>query len=300
MSSTINIRESELPALYVAANNASEKAQRRYLRLFKTNLAVLICGTVCSSLAFFTDLTPILAILSGFLFVTGLIISAAVGVKRYEKNWYGGRAIAESVKTIAWRYMTRAEPYDSTLTARQVDEKLAKDLRDVLSERSYLSGALDSDLSNSPQVTGRMRQVRSLPTAERKDFYLTARIGDQRDWYGKQAKTNQDNELKWFFVIILAQLLAAASAFLFVRWPESGLRLTGVFSVFATASIAFLQVKRYQELAQAYNLAAQELGVIAVTAHHITTDEELSKFVGDAESAISREHIMWVARRDQT
>ena len=299
MSSTTDIKEFDLPALHGAANKASQKAQGRYLRLFKVNLGVLIFGTVCSSLAFLTNLTPTLAILSGLLFVTGLIISAAIGVKRYEKNWYGGRAIAESAKTLAWRYMTRAEPYVSTLTARQVDEKLAGDLRAVLSERTYLSGALDAELSNSPQITERMRHIRSMTTADRKDSYLRDRIGDQRDWYGKEAKENQDKESKWFVIIMLAQLLAAASAFLFVRWPESKLRFTGIFSVLATASIAYLQVKRHQELAQAYNLAAQELGVIAVTADHINTDEELSQFVADAENAISREHTMWVARRDQ-
>ncbi|MCV5359976.1 DUF4231 domain-containing protein, partial [Escherichia coli] len=30
---------------------------------------------------------------------------------RPEKLWYGGRAVAESIKTITWRYVCRAEPF---------------------------------------------------------------------------------------------------------------------------------------------------------------------------------------------
>ena len=97
---------------------------------------------------------------------------------------------------------------------------------------------------------------------------------------------------------ILTQSLAVASAFALVRWPQLPLKLS-VFATLATASIAWLQVRRHQELAQSYNLAAHELGLIAIQATHVGSDEGLSKFVADAETAISREHTMWVARRDR-
>src|SRR5262249_24963451 len=111
---------------------------------------------------------------------------------------------------------------------------------------------------------------------------------------------NQSQESKWFLAIIVAQLLAAVFAFISTIFPQAPIRLAALFSLLATTFIAWLQVKRHQELAQSYNLATQELGIIAINAAHIHTDEELSKFVADAENAISREHTMWVARRDQS
>ena len=66
----------------------------------------------------------------------------------------------------------------------------------------------------------------------------------------------------------------------------------------AASLIAWMQVKRYQELAQSYGLATQELGLIASRGLHVASDEELSKFVAESETAISREHTLWTARRD--
>jgi SMODS and SLOG-associating 2TM effector domain 3/SMODS and SLOG-associating 2TM effector domain 1 len=295
------IKEEDLPALYNAADKASNTAQKRYIRLFRLNLLLLVFGAVLTAVSFQSDsLKAIFAMLAGSLFVASLLVAAAIGFKRYEKTWYGGRAIAESVKTLAWKYMTGAEPYESPLTPREADEQFAHDLSAVLEQRKHLSGALQGDLSNSPQITDKMRSIRGLKTEERKAIYVTQRIEDQRRWYTEKATTNQTNEWRWFILILTAQVLAAASAFIPVWWPSLRVRLTGVFATLAAGSIAWLQVKRHQELAQSYNLAAQELALIAINARHVTTEEELSRFVSNAESAVSREHTMWVARRDQT
>ena len=67
----------------------------------------------------------------------------------------------------------------------------------------------------------------------------------------------------------------------------------------AAAFVAWLQLKRHQELANSYALAAQELSFIAEQIQRVETAGEFSKFVSDAENAISREHTLWAARRDQ-
>lgn len=295
------IKDVDLPALHNAANSASTSAQKQYLALFVADLIFLTLGAISSAVSVgATSYKSLMAVVGGTSFVISLVLTGAIKFARYEKDWYGGRAIAESVKTLAWRYMTCAEPYLSKLTPKEVDLKLAADLGEVLSQRKYLSGALDGKLSNQAQITGRMREIRKLETKARRDFYIRARIEDQRDWYGRKAVANQNKESIWFIAIMAAQILAGASAFFLVRSPDFPLNPAGIFSTLATAFIAWLQVKRHQELAQSYNLAAQELGLIAVNALHVETDDELSAFVGDAENAISREHTMWVARRDRT
>ena len=300
-SSTHEFADQNLPALHNAASKASITAQERYIALFGLNLLLLSLGAIVTGVSLQSNsMRATFAMIAGISFTLSLIVAAALGTKRYEKSWYGGRAIAESVKTLAWKYMTGAEPYEIFLSARDADERFGMDVSAVLEQRRHLSGALHGELSNSPQITAEMRFIRQLNTDERKAVYVTARIENQRHWYAERATTNQRNEWWWFCLIVAAQALAAASAFILVRWPSTPLRLTGVFATLAAGSIAWLQVKRHQELAQSYNLAAQELGLIAATAEHVKTDEDLSRFVSNAESAVSREHTMWVARRDQT
>jgi hypothetical protein len=58
-----------------------------------------------------------------------------------------------------------------------------------------------------------------------------------------------------------------------------------------------LQVKKYQETAQSYSVTSQELGFIEALARTVSTEEQFSLFVENAEFAISREHTLWIARR---
>ncbi len=139
-----------------------------------------------------------------------------------------------------------------------------------------------------------------VPTVtERKQAYLAGRISDQRAWYGNQARSNRLAEDRYFRVVFASQLAALIAAVVLVRWPDSNLRLTGFFASLASALIAWLQLKQHKELAQSYSVAELELGFIEEKTRHIMTEQEFSDFVSDAENAISREHTLWIARRDR-
>jgi hypothetical protein len=58
-----------------------------------------------------------------------------------------------------------------------------------------------------------------------------------------------------------------------------------------------MQVKKFNELAAAYTVAAHEIGLIRPKLDDVSTEAELSDFITDAELAFSREHTLWVARR---
>ena len=92
----------------------------------------------------------------------------------------------------------------------------------------------------------------------------------------------------------------AAAAIVLVEQPGFNLKLTGLFTSLASALIAWLQVKQHKEIAQSYSVAELELDFIQEQAQYVTTDRELSNFVGDAENAVSREHTLWTARRDRS
>ena len=57
-------------------------------------------------------------------------------------------------------------------------------------------------------------------------------------------------------------------------------------------------MKRHNELAQTYGLAAQELEELESITVSLTEEGKFLQIVEQVEEAISREHTMWCARRD--
>ncbi|MBC8739408.1 SLATT domain-containing protein [Paraburkholderia sp. UCT31] len=69
--------------------------------------------------------------------------------------------------------------------------------------------------------------------------------------------------------------------------------------VAAAASVmAWIQTKRFQELAASYTLTAHEIGLLRIALPTPPAEDKFSVYVGDAENAFSREHTQWQARRD--
>lgn len=247
----------------------------------------------------FACMKPALAGVSAMLLAASLLCTLYLRVQKLEQLWYGGRAVAESAKSMAWRYMTGAAPYLISLPAAEVEGKFISALESIVRERKQLAFGFGGEFSEQPQISGRMQAVRVGTLGERKQAYLAGRISDQRAWYGSQARDNRLAEDRYFNVVFASQLAALVAAVALVRWPGSNVRLTGFFASLASALIAWLQLKQHKELAQSYSVAELELGFIEEKARHIMTEEGFSDFVGDAENAVSREHTLWIARRDR-
>ena len=299
----------DYPALYQAADTASTRAQKLYLRLFRGTLLFLISGALLGSVSIKSpEWHQVSSILAALLLGLSFVLSATLKILSPEKTWFGGRAVAESIKSITWRYMVGGEPYGIELEPQVVDAKFAKELGSILRERRSLAWKY-ADPADVPQITTEMGASRGMSTENRLSLYLTERVRQQRSWYGTKAKEAERLHMKWFCISILGQAAALISAILMIKAGDAPINLTGAFSAVAAASMAWLQMKRYQDLAQSYALAAHELGLIEIQAEHVRRlieaeslqvrrEAHLGSFVANAENAISREHTMWVARRD--
>jgi len=98
----------EYPALYNAANQASIKSQNYYVKAIKWIIILTILAAV---LSIYAEESKEAGIVAALLFLGVLFLTIFQGHKRYDKLWYNGRAVAESVKTRTWRFVMRAEPY---------------------------------------------------------------------------------------------------------------------------------------------------------------------------------------------
>lgn len=283
----------DYPALYLATDSASLEAQGTYTRYIVSILVLLVAAATAS---LFSGDSQWLAIISALLFVGTLILSIVLAAKRYDKTWYKGRAVAESIKTRTWRYMMRAKPYDES---SEISRALfLNDLKGILNENRDLCQHLPESHANSGQITPTMESIRGSSLEDRMKIYQTQRIDDQRSWYAKKAGYNRRMSKRWFLCMCGFQLLALISVLTRIAHPSWDKLPTEVLAVAAAAVLSWMQVKRFQELSTSYNFTAHEIGIVKEVLQGVTDEEHFSSFVGDAENAFSREHTQWLARRD--
>ena len=283
----------EFPSLFNSADQYANKAQKRFIRINKWTLVILVLATIVSSL--FQDLLAVWTS-SILVFLAGIMSSLMLFLK-FEKGWYEGRAVAESIKTLCWKFMIGAKPFDIKLTSKQAESLLIENFRDVIGHRKNFFQLIGSDFAKQHQLPDVLTQVREMDLKNRIETYKAKRLESQKKWYSDKVDENK----KWrnisFTFIILAQLLALC-ALIFNFKYDLNVSIAPIFITISTSFIAWLQLKRYQELSQSYLITATELSLIKSKIHHIETDKDLSEFVEDSESAISREHTLWLARRD--
>lgn len=284
--------EADFPALYRSADDLSLASQKEFFLALRLHLILLVAATVLSVVSLdhwiiaVAQLVTLLGALSCSIYLFG---------KRPERYWYTARAIAESIKTVTWRYVCRAEPYQST--DQQARSDFQRTLKAIVDQNRDTAKSLTKHL-DAPQITEGMSSIRSCPLEERKSFYAKNRINDQLTWYAKKAAFNRRTSSGFFWLLIAMNAIAVLFAILRIRFPAVLVWPTDIFVASAASLLSWMQAKRYSELAASYALAAHEIGLIREKSLVPSTDEEFSLFVGDAENAFSREHTQWVARRD--
>jgi hypothetical protein len=283
----------EFPALYLAADDAAVSSQKQQLAVQATSSLLLILGAAATAETHFF----LLPLVSALLFLGSLAIFIYGRYVDLDGRWYKGRALAESVKTTTWRWMMNADPFHQQ-SEQAAAESFRKLLDEFLHENRDIGRLLAGDWCEKEQVTPVMLELRNASLNVKKEAYLSDRIEEQRRWYANKSKWNRTRSRRWF--AWLCGLYGLAVLLLFVRvvsptlpyWPIE------VLAVTASAAVAWMQLKRFNELASAYGLTAHEIGIIKLRFAGVDSAESLAAFVSDAENAFSREHTQWAARRD--
>lgn len=286
----------DYPALLRSADESSVAAQSHYLWLIRLQYGLLITA---ATVALWFDYAPVLLLVHAFVIGTSTALLIYMSVKKPEKDWYGCRALAESIKTSTWRYMMRAEPFEDAPQVHTVKQKFSVFLKEILDANSHVRDPISRRPNAGDQITTTMDKIRALSLAERREFYRIKRIKEQRDWYISKVKANRWHFVGWTVFCVLIQGSAIFLALVRSRYPESwSIWPAEPLLMIATAAIGWIQIKKFNELASAYNLTAHEIGIIQVRINDVTNEPEFSEFVNEAERAFSREHTQWVARQN--
>lgn len=281
----------DFPALYISANAASLTGQRHFMRAMKFRLGGLLVAALAGVFAGFEVSRVPAGWVALFAFLLAVGAELYTLTRRPDRVWYEGRAAAESVKTLAWRFAVRGEEYDND---RDVEVRFRRDVRSLLQDLESLH--LPVEGAGSSQITEAMRACRAAPFASRKALYKAARIQEQMGWYSRKARFNDLRNHRWTIALITFEILGVFGAILLVTgWVAFD--ALGLVSAVAAGVTAWTQAKQYQSLSTAYAVTSQELADVVSELDALTDESLWPKFVAESEEAISREHTLWRASR---
>lgn len=279
----------EFPEAFVTTDRTSLEGQRRFVQSLKFQLLLLLVAGGTSAIAWTTGQLDIGALVAGTSFLLAALLRLNSFSGSPHRRWYEGRAAAESIKTLSWRFAVGGEPFPSSLGRQAIPELTAhidEITRDLISLERPPTG---------PPATESMRALRAQDLETRKAAYLSDRIDDQQRWYEAKARWNRAREGFWGRLVLAAEGLGAVGAFL-VGFGVLEIDLFGLAGALAAVSAAWLETKQHHSLANAYGVAASELTSIKALGMQEMSEEEWARFVSQSEEAISREHTLWRAR----
>jgi len=289
----LKLNRDTLPGLYQSANQASLSAQFSYFCGLRSYLILLVVAALVS-FRWPTDSYGAIASAALFLITLGILI--ALRVKRPDDLWYNGRAVAESVKTRSWRWVMRAEPYEDTDNIEIASKQFINDLKAILTQNRSLSEVLNSSAGIQDPISETMRKIRALSVVERLEIYKEQRIKNQANWYSTKSLFNKRRAKQWFLVSVGLHAAAVAMLLYRIKDPVCSMPVE-VVATAAGAVLTWLQAKKHNELNSSYALAAHEIVLIKGEALSVKNELDLSEFVFNSETAFSREHTQWAARK---
>jgi ABC-type multidrug transport system fused ATPase/permease subunit len=294
---SVTISSEDLPGLYRTADSISEASQKEYFRLALGYLAFLFFGSILAFLTAFWPASKSIAIASAVSFLGSLLLILFIYFQRPETAWYSARAVAESVKTRAWRWMMRAEPYTEREKIEQARIELISDMRTILDQNREMANRIGGEHCTGEAITRLMETIRAMKFSERFEVYKSARIDDQLDWYQRKTLWNRRRSKQWLSVSI--GLNACAIILLLIKIAEPAhIVPVEIVAFLAGAALTWTQMKKFRELATSYGLTAHEITLIKGEAANVSDELQFSEFVLNSENAFSREHTQWVARKE--
>lgn len=289
----------EYPAMYNESDLCAIDNQKKYLRLFKLKIGLLIAVSIVTSVSInnlpgFAGLGLVIAI----VLLALMVLTAIIELRRFDRTWFSSRAVAETIKKESWLFMMKAKPYDS-INVEDAIRIFLTNLRKILDSQSQISSELSAHLQDSPQITETMKRIRNGTVVERLSSYIANRVHDQYLWYAGKSKLNRDLENIWFVLTWVFQFLAVSFAFIVFLISNPVINPVGILTTAAAAIISWMSVRSYRELSQSYGLIKQELSLLEEQAKQLPlkTEKELNDFVQEVEQTISREHTIWLSRR---
>lgn len=291
----LTLADADLPSTFRAADADSLAGQRAAVHWRRAQLCLLLIAAVAGVGSWQVgNGYDVAATIATLAFAAALVCELARATSIPERAWYRGRAGAESIKTLAWKYAVGGHPFEAGTPG--ADELFLTAVRGITQALSDVDWTRDGD-DHPQQITPTMHAVRLSPLSQRKELYRQHRIANQRRWYASKASRARRSSRRWSAVITVATSLGLAAAVAKV-FGALDVQILGLASSAAAAAAAWTQFRQHDALASAYTVAARELLLVDERLASCPDEDTWGRLVEESEEAVSREHTMWAAKRD--
>ena len=310
--------DQDMPALFHHADRKSVSAQKFYFGWLRWELILLGLGVLVGAFNGVTrSIGPVslvvppfpvfgyrITTLTAFEIAEAGLLALALAMRlarvftRPERLWYEARAVAESVKSIAWRYAVGGEPFQEAYSPDELQAVVTTRFGDIQTDLSQYH-APDAVLQQH-RVTPAMDAVRGLPLTARKQAYREGRVANQQGWYLRKSRFNHRRALQAHWTLIVVEVLAVFAALLPIGLAALHifpLNLQSLAANIAVGGAAWMQAKRYEDLDVSYKVTAKELAQVSKDIENQQDESAWARFVENAEGSMSREHQLWRATR---
>lgn len=318
VASEVTLGEQDMPPLYHDADKRSIQTQRLYFDWLKWELIFLGGGVLVGAFSgVTTQLGPVslllppftifsfhISTLNAFEVAEAVLLAVALILRvlrlgfRPDRLWYEARAVAESVKSIAWRYAVGGEPFQIAATPETLDAVIGDRFKYIQDDLTKYK-APDA-VRQRHQITPGMDAVRALSLEARKRLYRQKRVDDQQAWYSRKSAFNRSRALWTHGTLIAIEFLAIFAAFLpliLAALHIFPLNLQSLMANIAGGGAAWMQAKRYEDLEVSYKVTSSELRKVDSDIAQQVDEVSWAHFVENVEGSMSREHQLWRATR---
>jgi SMODS and SLOG-associating 2TM effector domain 3 len=122
------MQNSDFPSYFQASDTASIETQKNYVNIIRIDLLLMILASALTIYNYELEVSKLsIYIISGLLLLISLILTIILKTKKYEDVWYQGRALAESCKTLTWRFVCCSEYFENSIDITEVKKGLLKE-----------------------------------------------------------------------------------------------------------------------------------------------------------------------------
>src|SRR5262245_48707871 len=162
----------DLPLIFHAADKSSLTGQSRYLTAVGIRLICLVAAAAFGLMTLKTETISAdwAGVLAAVSFFTAAIVELYLLRTRPDQTWYQGRAAAESVRTLSWRYAVGGAPFAIGIKSeRDIEAVFLQQIEEILKVLGDLHVMPPDSIGN--QITAPMISLRSASLQERKRIY---------------------------------------------------------------------------------------------------------------------------------
>jgi len=186
--------------------------------------------------------------------------------------------------------------YQGRSLGQEAERIFLKNLDKIMHDNPRVCSQLGLESTTVSQITEHMKRIRKSNLKNRRSYYFQERIHNQRCWYANKAKWNRSQEIRWFTITWLLELVAVSIAVVNIVLVDMVVQPVSAVLAAGGGVLSWVNARSYREPAESYGTISNELALLEERARNVVDEEEFIEVVKEVENLIMKEHHIWLSR----